>query len=545
MSTAFKLNSAQLRSAVCEAHFQVDLWGRATGKSLGLAIKIIKLMRLMPRASGALVGRTYQEILTRTLPSTINGLRLLGFHNGIHFLIGKPPPKNMRWPLPYEPPLKFNYYVLFYNGFGFHLISQDRKGSGLGLNIDFVLGDEALYLDQTKLKDEVYKANRGNLRAFGHIALHHCVHLISSMPDTKEGEWFLEKEGYYQEMGFDFDKIRSDVANTQIEFLDESNPDKRRKIAKELTAMESQIKYRISKNGIFFNRASTFANVENVGLNYIINERRESEEMPFRRDLLNQKQDRIEGGFYPALTDKNFYTNFDNDYLTGLDYNFNILEEGKSLADADVDQFKKLIVCVDFGHHINCVSVAQTHQHTNHYEELRIVNGIFVKPPRLLDDLADKFCKYYDKHSKKVIEQWYDASGNQKGPNDKATYNEQFTKKLKDAGWAVETKGFSSNPTGPFRYLMVNNCLAENRRSLPMVRINRINAKYVKLSMEQSPVKERDAGVFKDKKAEKNWKFYPQEEAPHFSDTIDYLICGKYGHLHGDNKPQFIDHMMF
>ena len=457
---------------------------------------------------------------------------MLGYHKDIHYYVGRKPPAQYRWKMPYEPPLKFDYYILFFNGFGIHLISQDRVGAARGLNLDFVLADEGLNLNKSRLEEEVFKANRGNLKAFGHIPLHHSFHIISSMPTTKEGFWLLQYgDYYYDEFKLDFSKLRNQIANLQIEFIEARKLEIRKMIGRELSVLEAKLKFKISGQGVFYNMANIFDNIENVGMKFIEDERRNSSELSFRTEILNERIDKVEGSFYPMLGQQHYYNNFNNDFLTGLEYNFEKIAKAHSEVDGDVDPFKKLEISLDFGSHINCCAVAQTHYSKKFMHELRFVNALFVKEPLILDDLANKFCDYYESHGKKELDMYHDISGDSKQANSKLTYSEEFIKILNATGWRVNRIKFPSNPTGSYRYLLNNYCMAETRKAFPLIRINEIRAKFLKLSMEQAPAKDNERGIFKDKSSEKNWQYFPQEEATHFSDTFDYLIYGKYRRL--------------
>ncbi len=68
------LNNSQLISVVNNAKSQVDIHGRGTGKSYIIGWEINNIVRTMPRSVTSITGRTYGQILTRTLPSTMKFL---------------------------------------------------------------------------------------------------------------------------------------------------------------------------------------------------------------------------------------------------------------------------------------------------------------------------------------------------------------------------------------------------------------------------------------------------------------------------------------
>jgi hypothetical protein len=63
----------------------------------------------MPRATGVLVGETYQQMLSRTLPSTKAGLDMFGIYEGIDYVVGKG--KSLGFTMPFS--LLINGIILF------------------------------------------------------------------------------------------------------------------------------------------------------------------------------------------------------------------------------------------------------------------------------------------------------------------------------------------------------------------------------------------------------------------------------------------------
>ena len=89
-------------------------WARGTGKSFILAFFMRLMVIQMPRASFALVGSTYQQILSRTLPSTKEGLALLGLYENIDYVVGKSGSK-LGFKDPFQSPDKWDNIIHFSN----------------------------------------------------------------------------------------------------------------------------------------------------------------------------------------------------------------------------------------------------------------------------------------------------------------------------------------------------------------------------------------------------------------------------------------------
>jgi hypothetical protein len=67
-------------------------------------------VKQMPRATGVLVGETYQQMLSRTLPSTKAGLDMFGIYEGIDYVVGKCG-KSLGFTMPFS--LLINGIILF------------------------------------------------------------------------------------------------------------------------------------------------------------------------------------------------------------------------------------------------------------------------------------------------------------------------------------------------------------------------------------------------------------------------------------------------
>ena len=77
-----KLTEVWIKTIVLE-------WARGAGKSTILGWFVKEAVKQMPRATGIIVGETYQQMLSRTLPSTKAGLEMFGIYEGIDYVVGK------------------------------------------------------------------------------------------------------------------------------------------------------------------------------------------------------------------------------------------------------------------------------------------------------------------------------------------------------------------------------------------------------------------------------------------------------------------------
>lgn len=484
-------NLAQLAFIIKRVLITILEWGRGTGKSTILARAIIDNVTQLPRSTGVLVAETYAQIKTRTLPSTIQGLEQHGYIKGVHFFVGRRPPEAWNWPEPYQPPLDYKHCIIFWNGTVMLFLSQDGgAASGRGLNVDWVVGDEAARLNKEKFETDVLLTNRGNMyskaeypdgtwKYFKDCPLHHSIVLASSTPVTASGMWFI-----------------------QYDELARLHPDKYVMI-----------------------RASAEVNRHNLGDEYFANARATMPDFLYKAEVENIRITRVEDGFYPLLNDTaHTYNDFNNEYYFNLANNITPDCQG----DHDLDLDSPLIAGVDWGANINCMVVAQRQG-----DEFRFLKNFFVKPPKIIDHLIDdEFAPYYRKHRNKKIYLWYDATGNNKQANERRTYAQQLKDKLQEHGWTVQLMTERrDNESHLTKYQLWNALLKGDDPRMPKILFNKSNCNELWISMTTAPAKQgQRSAIQKDKSSERNQKM-DQEHATHFSDAADVIIVGMFVHL--------------
>jgi len=483
-------NLAQLIFTICTQKIKILEWGRGTGKSTILARDIYDKVIQLPRSTGVMVAETYAQIKTRTLPSTIAGLEQHGIYKDIHYFVGKRPPASWNWPEPYEPPLDYTHCVIFWNGTVMIFISQDGgAASGRGLNVDWVIGDEAARLDENLFNTDVLLTNRGNQfrqafypdgtwKYFKDCPLHHSITLATSTPVTANGRWILK----FEEQAI-------------------LHPEK-----------------------VAFLRASAEVNRANLGDDYFENAKATMPDFLYNAEVKNIRITKIEDGFYPLLDEaKHCYNSFDHAYYAKLSGNI----KPTCLGDADLLQDQPLIAGIDWGGNINCMVVCQ-----NHATELKFLKNLFVKSPKIIDHLIEEeFVSYYSGHRNKTIYLWYDPSGNNKQANSTLTYAEGARQLLQKHGWNVQLMTtWNNQETHTVKHKLWNNLLKEVDTKYPAIRFNKSNCKELWISMTTAPSKSGETeSIKKDKKSERS-KDIPQEHATHFSDAADFVVVGMFLH---------------
>lgn len=472
-----QLNLPQMCAMIAPQKNKYLEWSRGAGKSTILSWSISQKPLLMPRGSFFLVGETYNQILTRTLPSTISGLEMLGYKKDFHFFVGRKAPAKWKWNEPYEPPLNYDHAIHWVSGAVTHLISLDMANSGRGLNTDGGDGDEAALFDYDKLFANVLTTNRGNIDRFSYCPLHHGVMFASSVPLTNKGKWLYKME----------EQSRQDP--TKILYL----------------------------------RADSEHNRHNLGDEWFSENKRVMTDLIYNAEIRNIRPDRVEGGFYPqfneALHTQDFYNNA---YLLSLGHDFDKAKKAGCLADGDLKRDLPIHIALDYGSNINTIHAEQDYDGVSYG-----LNSMFIKTPNTLDVLINQFCDYYSGQQCKVVHYHYDHTAVATSANSRITFKDTVIETFVKRGWTVIERYHGQAPGHHEKYLFWGTFMKGNDRRLPRFVMNRSNCKYMTISMQQAGVLTGKNGFEKDKRPEKQ-KNAVHEETTHFSDAADTLYFFKY-----------------
>lgn len=164
----------------------VAVCGRGFGKGAVQAVRALTCVQGMPGSMGGFVAPSVKRCLINILPSMLIHLERWGYKRDLHYVVGKRPWKGLHWKTPLFTPSNWENTISFYNGSVINIISQDRKGTSNSMSLDYVIIDEAKFIDYEQLKDETFQANRGNQMYFGNFYMHHGLTITSDMPVTKK-----------------------------------------------------------------------------------------------------------------------------------------------------------------------------------------------------------------------------------------------------------------------------------------------------------------------------------------------------------------------
>ena len=352
-------NRPQRLTQLIAASTTVIVAGRRTGKTDSIAAPfVLRNMQRMPGSTGGIVVPTFKHGLTNTLPGLLAAWKRWGFINGVHYVVGRRPPKSFAKPI--TEPHDYEHVISFYNGSVAIIISQDRPGSSNSLTLSWLLVDEAKFIDYDKLKDETLPANGGIKSHFGHHSFNHSVMILSDMPQTKRGSWFLH---YREKMDCDLiaaieaavyeiwrikDRIR------KLRATDAPVPGYLRNHLRRLDRALNQMR----SVAVYYKEYSSIENLQLLGENYIKQMKRDLTPLTFQTSILCQRIGIAKDGFYSSMRERHKYNANDNEYLDtlGYDADFSTLD---CRADADVNPLAPICIGMDYNANINWIVAGQ------------------------------------------------------------------------------------------------------------------------------------------------------------------------------------------
>lgn len=516
------------------AHTVVFVGGRRIGKTHGIAAPfLLRNFQRMPGSSGAFIASTYKRALTNTIPGTLAALESWGYKRDIHYFIGRRPPKIAGFGKPRIEPAEYEYVISFYNGSIVYIISQDRPGTSNSLTLDYLICDESKFLDFEKLKDETFPANGGYKGYFGNRSYHHSMLIISDMPTTKKGSWFLRyKEKCdprlietIQGVVYEIWKTKERICNLQKKGDEVPSYLKYylRKMYKDLAELRSV--------AVYYKEFSSIENLEVLGENYIKQMKRDLPPLVFQTSILCQHVGIMKDGFYNNMRENvNYYVANNNNYLDSLEYKFDKISDESSLQDSDVNPNAPICIGMDFNANINWIVAGQPQGRT-----LRVLKSFYVKYERKLREVVQDFCKYYRHHKDKTVIFYFDgtALGSNYAVNDEdfaTVVEDEFSKN----GWECHPVHIGNPMRHMEKWLLISEGFAGKSGLIPMLNSN--NNEELILAMETSGVYKGAEGFKKDKRGEKLAET-EEDRLEYRTDGTDafdtlYIGCTKF--------PQFI-----
>ena len=524
-------NRPQLLAQLIAAKTTVIVAGRRTGKTDSIAAPYaLKMMQRMPGSTGGIVVPTFKHGLTNTLPGLFAAWNRWGYKKGIHYVVGRRPPKTFAAPI--TEPHDWEQVISFYNGSVAVILSQDRTGAANSLTLSWLLVDEAKFIDPVKLANETLPANGGIKTHFSRHSFNHAMMILSDMPQSKKGSWFLE---YEKKM--DPDIIHAIEAGVYEIWRQKQKILELRKQGVEPPAYLRNHLRRLDANinklrsvATYYREYSSVENVELLGEQYLRDMKRDLTPLTFHTSIMCKKIVIARDGFYSSMKEGHKYNDSDFEYLDTLGYDY----DPKAMdcrADRDLDRNAPICIGMDYNANINWIVAAQPDERLG---RLNVLKSFYVKYERKIPALVAEFCQYYAHYREKTVIFYYDSTalGSNYAVND-VDFRYTIISEFEKHGWYVVAVSLGNPMRHDEKYNLINRGFAGLNRLTPY--FNRQNNDDLLLAIQSAGV-ERGRNGFRKNKAGEKLAETEEDLLEHRTDGTDafdtvYIGC--------ESKPQY------
>lgn len=524
---------SQVIAYIGPTHLQV-IGGRGTSKTTNIhAERFQESMIEMPRSLQMFLCNTYENARTNLVPGLEVGWKeFRDWRYGIDYVKGERPPSFFKKPF---TPVD-NYKNTIYHREGAAVvIGSAAQVSGLaGNSYQYMGADEVKYIGKDKM-DIILPALRG-FNMFPQSSYYLGTTFTTDLPNMGKGDepWILDtkkntdinraRDAFY--CGFAFYENEAAVAKA-MKF-------KQKHTLKRLLKKRARLYgewLRVRKDMSFFITTSSFANIDALTLRYLVNLMTTLGWEEFKQSVLSIKGGVEEGDkFYSGLNESHFYRDGINE---NYDAKLGLHEEANCNILTYLDPDAELDAGVDFGRMLSMV-IAQERG-----RELRCLKNIFKLVPESSRELADHFIRFFEPHKNKVLNMYYDRSGNQYESSGRDWASEvkdalEIDRYGKRTGWKVNLMSREQATIYQSQeFHLMKQILAEDNSDLPLLRICVDQCRELKSSMELTKIKvktEIKTGkkrIHKDKSSESLPLHQLPMNSTNMGDGFKYLMYRK------------------
>lgn len=505
--------------------------GRATAKTTDIiAERSQNIIYDMPKSYQVIVSDTYVNCLKNIIPALLEGWNRKGWREGIHYVTDKRPPAHFK--LPYKPVEVYKHTISLFNGAFFNLGSLDQPGGLAGGSYQHMYGDEARLLKFEKLK-KLTPAIRGEYTMFGHSVYYRGTTFTTDMPNIVDGDedWIMQDE---KNMDVEQVKLALEVGLVLNEIKREIISHKQVGNYEAIEGLKANLVrwtekwIRVRKDLTFFYVVSSFVNVDILTEGYFADSLKALGVEEFKSAILSLKINLKKGEkFYGNLGEHHFY---DDGVLSSYYDKFSLTDqiEESSLALRYIDHNAKLECGVDFG---DMCSVVVAQQRGNY---LYCLKEFYTLAPENEVQLGRKFREFFKNHKVKVLDMYYDRSGNQNSKT-KRDWANAVKKAIEydnggSTGWYVNLMSLNqATILQEEEFNFAKALMSDNVKDLVKLKIDKFQCKCLKSSLELTKIKIKlDAKgtrtLHKDKSSESLPIALRPMYSTNFSDAFKYLI---------------------
>lgn len=518
--------------------------GRGTSKTVDILVERIQEAAFeCAGAPFAFVSDTYTNLHKNVIPSLLEGFRIKGWEEDVHYVINREPPKEWKNKM-YNKVSSWKHTMVFFTGFNFTFISLDRPAIGAGNSYVGMFGDEVKYFPQQRISN-ILKAVRGYKVRFGDSAFYRSITFTTDMPDPNnigEHDWLLK----YAEMndkekilnliqtGFVYNETKKEYANALA-----TNNKREMNLAERNMQRWEERWVKCRKQTSFFWIASSFVNADILSLGWFDDEFGVGLEGVSSSILSIIPKLSSVSMFYAGLQERHFY----ND---GTDYSY--IDTLKFGEDPDCRELKYLDTRMALEGGLDVGNTLWFLVSQTKLNKMRILKEMYTLPPNYIRELADEFIRYFKPHQRKRLKLYYDRAANsyQKVGQDVAS---QIKRAIeidgdgKRTGWTVQLMSIGQANIGSnAEYNFMMELMSGKNQILPQLLIDRSTCPNLKSQLEKTKTKTRNMRsggnmIVKEKKTDGLPAHRLPKESTNFTDAFKYLLCRR-NYLRAVNNKQ-------
>lgn len=515
------LPAPHMLTRIIRANETYMLAGRGTFKtSRGIALYVVDMVYEMPGSTGVAVGLSFEHLGDNTIPPLLMALEEFGFKSGEHYVIGKRPPA--QWPRPIGGVLndKYDHVMSWHNGTCIYLVSLVKKASANGISAQWGFFDEAKFMNEKDLKDEIFPIFRGNeetkklfSKSSGYLSKFFAT---DKQADPAKIKWLLNKRKIVNQEAIQVViTLQLHLNELKLQYI-KAGINRRQKMRYEIQEMEKKLS-QLRAGLVYVSEVSAYDVLYAHGQPWLKDKRRNSTSHEFKTVYENMDPNQPGESFYP---------------------DFDILHHCHSIEN-DIDPEKPFIITADYQHLVAPIVVAQIGKLPGHEKpSLNYVDNIYAMPDYKEELLTDEeqqqvvkgelleavqhFCDRYRDHPTKKVYYIYDATATGKRINaDQYFVMVRRILKKKENGWKVIDVYTGELPEHYMKHQDTREWLTEKDDNTLPIRIHTRCTKLI-ISITGAAAIMKNGKTQKQKDDEKNAQL-DQSETTHFSDDFDQL----------------------
>lgn len=493
----FVANRPQARAYIIMPNEMYCFVGRGGGKTQGIiAPYILHKVEHMPRSNGGLIVKTFTDGETKILQPLLQAFQMLGLEKDIDYRYGKQPPES--WEKPLTPIIDWQHVLSFPNGTTMELISLHLKGSANGKSIQWIVCDEAKFMDEVQLRGEVFPILRGHVEQFGGSAWYGAKLFVTDKLSPNM-DWLLDKRKLVdKETEEAVIRLQLKVNDLRLSLADASES-RANKIKVEINKIEAYLTL-LRKDLVCVIEASAMDNIANLSPSYFHNMKRSLTAYEYKVAIDNEDPTRVENNFYPDRNEHHLHNIANDD-----DYN------------------KPIGVVLDYQASLSPLVSFQINDLILGYDTLNFLDAIYVKHPLGLKEVVNKFCDMHINRPCKEVIYFYDhtATGRQ---NEALSFDARIVKYFEDNKWKISRVYMGKAPEKDIQYDNIKGIFQNVLPKPYQVMINHEGCSIMVMSMDRTETKVGSNGRTTKNKHNETVLNYPQEYATHFSDCFDQAV---------------------